>query len=158
MTERAEHFEIVEREVGAILARARTALHERATLVHPDLNGSAYLCLIMLRDHPDGCPQSRLVELLALDKGVVSRAVSDLERLGFVARARDDQDGRAYLLTLTDAAWVRLAEVAEVRRATFVSRFDEWSDAEVADLGASLRRYNAAFRTGASASRERVAT
>jgi DNA-binding MarR family transcriptional regulator len=146
MTERSELFEVVEREIGAILARARTALHERATLVHPELNGSAYLCLISLRDHPDGCPQSRLVELLSLDKGVVSRAVSDLERLGFVARTRDDRDGRVSLLNLTDAAWGRLEEVAEVRRATFVARFDRWSDTEVADLAASLHRYNAAFQ------------
>ncbi|MDP9820624.1 MarR family winged helix-turn-helix transcriptional regulator [Nocardioides massiliensis] len=151
--ERSELFEVVEREVGAILARARTALHERATLVHPALNGSAYLCLITLREHPGGCPQSRLVELLSLDKAVVSRAVSDLERLGFVVRRRDDRDGRVHLLSLTDAAWARLAEVAEVRRATFVARFDAWSDDDVAEFAAALRRYNAVFETGAGTTR-----
>lgn len=148
MTERDRLFETVEREVATILGRARAALQERARLVHPELTGSAYLCLIALHEHDGGCPQSRLVEQLALDKGVVSRAVSDLERCGFVERTRDDQDGRAYLLHLTSAALVRLAEVAQQRRALFMGRFEEWTDAEVAELAALLRRYNAAFQSG----------
>lgn len=48
--------------------------------------------------------QDRLVEQLDISKPAVSRALSALERKGYVTRRPDPQDGRARQITLTDSA------------------------------------------------------
>ena len=61
-------------------------------------------------------PQRRLVERLRVDKSTVSRLVGSLQGKGWVARERDPEDSRNYLLGLTEEGRSALARMAEARR------------------------------------------
>ena len=61
-------------------------------------------------------PQRRLVERLSVDKSTVSRLVGSLQAKGWVARERDPEDSRNYLLDLTEEGRSALARMAEARR------------------------------------------
>jgi DNA-binding MarR family transcriptional regulator len=134
----------LEHEIGTLLRRIRRGLAERAVQVHPELNPTSYMLLSTLREQ--GAQRAAdLAELFALDKGAVSRIVSQLVDLGLVTRSPDPADGRASILTATDEALSRLAEVREDRRAHFDDRLAEWEPTEIEDLAAKLERFNAAL-------------
>jgi DNA-binding MarR family transcriptional regulator len=86
-----------------------------------------------------------LAELFALDKGSVSRVVHQLLELGLIARSPDPADGRASLLSVTDEAVRRLAEVRDHRREHFDDRLLDWEPAEIEELAARLGRFNHAL-------------
>lgn len=134
----------LEHEIGTLLRRIRRGLTERAVQVHPDLNPTAYMLLSTLRDQ-GACRAADLAELFALDKGAVSRIVSQLVDLGLVERSPDPADGRASILAATDEALRRLAEVREHRRAHFDDRLASWEPREIEDLAEQLGRFNAAL-------------
>jgi DNA-binding MarR family transcriptional regulator len=139
----------LEHEIGTLLRRIRRGLAERAVQVHPELNPTSYMLLTTLRDQ--GARRAAdLAELFALDKGAVSRIVGQLIDLGLVARSPDPADGRASILTATDEALRRLAEVREHRRANFDDRLAGWEPAEIEDLAAQLGRFNAALSDAVS--------
>ena len=105
----------LEHEIGTLLRRIRNGLAERAVQVHPELNPTSYMILTTLSEH--GARRAAdLAELFALDKGSVSRVVHQLLELGLIARTPDPADGRASLLSVTDEAVRRLAEVRDHRR------------------------------------------
>ena len=131
----------LEHEIGALLRRIRRGLGERAVQVHPDLNLTSYMLLSTLGEHGP-CRAADLAETFALDKGSVSRAVHQLLELGLIARSPDPADGRASILTVTDEAVGRLAQVHGRRRQTFHERLDGWRTEEIEDLAAGLGRFN----------------
>ena len=88
------------------------------------------------------CRASALAEGFSLDKGAVSRYLTQLEELGLITRTPDPADGRASLLTLTDLGRQRLDEVVSRRRAEFGDRLSAWSDEDLARLVRDLGRYN----------------
>jgi DNA-binding MarR family transcriptional regulator len=134
----------LEHEIGALLRRIRRGLAERAVQVHPDLNPTSYMLLSTLREH--GARRAAdLAEVFALDKGSVSRVVAQLVELGLVERSPDPADGRASILSATDDAVRRLAEVRDDRREHFDDRLADWEPAEIEDLAARLGRFNAAL-------------
>jgi DNA-binding MarR family transcriptional regulator len=60
------------------------------------------LLLLQLWDR-DGCTQTELVERLGLDPSTVTKMLQRMERDGWLTRARSGDDGRASVVTLTDA-------------------------------------------------------
>lgn len=60
------------------------------------------LLLLQLWDRDD-CTQTDLVERLGIDPSTVTKMLQRLERDGWVRRCRSGDDGRATLVTLTDA-------------------------------------------------------
>lgn len=134
----------LEHEIGTLLRRVRRGLAERAVQVHPDLNATSYTLLSTLREHG---PQraADLAELFALDKGSVSRVVHQLLELGLIERSPDPADGRASILSVTDEAVRRLAQVREQRRESFDARLADWEPAEIEELAARLGRFNVAL-------------
>ena len=52
----------------------------------------------------DGMRQEEIAHELGIHKGTTARAISKLERLGYVQRQADPTDGRAYRVMLTDKA------------------------------------------------------
>ena len=81
---------------------------------------------------------SRLTELAAdagLTKQAVGEAVTELERLGYVTRVPDPQDGRAKIIKLTDRG---MDAVIKGRR-IFAEIEREWAEQIGAELMASFR-------------------
>ena len=138
---RAESMRMLEHEMGVVMRRIRRNIGERAKLVHPDLSAAGYSMLLAL---DEGRPRrsSELAELFSIDKGAVSRQVSQLGDLGFVTREPDPVDGRAQLLSITPKAQRLLADVTKQRRQRFDERLSSWDPEDLSDFVRALARYN----------------
>ncbi len=138
-----QEFLSLERELTVFLRRARASSGEMARAVHPDLEPAAYGLLVCLED---GGRQraTDLAGYIGVGKATMSRQLRALETLGFVAREPDPDDGRAWLIHLTEQGSTRLRTVRDARRARYVSKLADWDRTEVAELARLLRQLNAA--------------
>jgi DNA-binding MarR family transcriptional regulator len=141
---RAEHLADLEREVGTLIRRVRRVIHERARLVHPDLQPASYLLLSHLA-HEGPVRSSAIAESFGIDKGAVSRQVHHLAELGLLERMPDPADGRATLLSASEDARARLEDVNRHRRKYLDERLGEWSEEDLRGFVRGLARYNAAL-------------
>ena len=141
---RAETVRALEHEVGVLIRRVRRAIGERARAVHPDLQPMSYLMLAHLAESG---PQrsSALAETFGVDKGAVSRQVQHLVDLALLDKSPDPDDGRAALLTVTDDARRRMADVQRHRRKYLDERLGDWSDDDLRQFVDMLARYNASL-------------
>jgi len=62
----------------------------------------------------DGANQERIASDLKIDKALCSREVRKLEAAGFVARKRDENDSRKFLVRLTEKAWSLERELVDI--------------------------------------------
>ncbi|MBW0091455.1 MarR family transcriptional regulator [Pseudonocardia sp. KRD-184] len=138
----AAHDEAVqrlEREISLLLRRSRSVLRTLATRLHPDVDAASYAVLLAIaRSSP-----LRLVDLaeeFGLDKSTMSRQISSLLALGLLRRRPDPEDGRAFLLELSDGGRERLEEVSRARHEEFRSRLASWSADDVGTLADGLTR------------------
>lgn len=142
--QRDAELDALEHEIGVMIRRAKRVVTARAAQVHPDLYPASYLMLGLLRDRGQ-LRASEVCDVFAIDKGAVSRQVQHVVELGLVERTADPDDRRASLLALTEMGRERLAVVDERRRDLLRQRVDDWADSDLADLVATLARYNALF-------------
>ena len=101
---------------------------------HPEIR-EGHGCVFGFIDIANG---SRLTDLAAdagLTKQAVGEAVTELERLGYVSRVRDPQDGRAKIIKLTDRG---MDAVIKGRR-IFAEIEKEWAEQIGPELMASFR-------------------
>lgn len=141
---RADSLRQLEQEVGVLVRRVKRVIGVRARLVHEDLQPSSYLMLSYLAEH--GPTRSSVIaEIFAIDKGAISRQVQHLLDLGLVEKSQDPEDGRASLLSATDDAVRRLADVTAHRRKWLDEQLGDWSAAELSGFVAELGRYNQAL-------------
>lgn len=141
---RADSLRQLEQEVGVLVRRVKRVIGVRARLVHEEMQPSSYLMLAYLAEH--GATRSSVVaEIFAIDKGAISRQVQHLADLGLVDRIQDPEDGRAWLLSASDDAVRRLADVADHRRKWLDEQLGDWSETELADFVEELGRYNQAL-------------
>ncbi len=138
---RVDALRQVEHEVGVLIRRVRRVIGERARAVHPDLQPPAYLMLGYVLDEGP-IRASELSTVLDLDKGGISRQVQHLVDLGLVDRTPDPDDGRATLISVSDAGARRFQDVADHRRKFFDERLQKWSAAELLTFADTLGRYN----------------
>lgn len=101
------------------LGRAVGIIHRHA-MIYMDrelaalgLGRSTFLFMVTLF-HDDGMRQEELTRELGINKGTTTRAVSKLEKLGYVRRERDPDDQRAYRVILTDKAMAIKAAFLDV--------------------------------------------
>ncbi len=134
----------VEAELLVLLTRVRRRSREAARRIHPDLNAVGYA--VLLRVVRDGATRAAdVVAALDLDKGLVSRQVGQLERLGLVTRTADPDDARAQRISATPVGRRAVEETLESGREELERSLSAWSAAEVADFAGRLRRYNEAL-------------
>jgi DNA-binding MarR family transcriptional regulator len=127
------------RALPALLTEVKLAaiatLRERiAEAGHPDIR-EGHGCVFGFIDIENG---SRLTDLAAsagLTKQAVGEAVTELERLGYVKRVPDPQDGRAKIIKLTDRG---MDAVIKGRR-IFAGIEQEWAEQIGPELVACLR-------------------
>jgi DNA-binding MarR family transcriptional regulator len=134
----------LERELTLLLRRARALSGELSREIHPDLDAAAYVLMATLAD-AGPLRANDLAGHFGVDKSSISRQVTRLERLGFLARGVDATDRRAQLLSATPTGKRRLTAASKARRQRFRARLDSWSSTEVRDLARLLRRLNAAL-------------
>jgi DNA-binding MarR family transcriptional regulator len=127
------------RPLPALLTEVKIAaidkLRERiADAGHPEIR-EGHGCVFGFIDLEHG---SRLTELAAsagLTKQAVGEAVSELEKLGYVSRVPDPNDGRAKIIELTDRG---MDAVIKGRR-IFAEIEREWAEQIGPELVASMR-------------------
>ncbi|MFE6777757.1 MarR family winged helix-turn-helix transcriptional regulator [Streptomyces sp. NPDC057702] len=113
-----------------------------AARIHPELSLVSFILLAHLED-ADGCRATDLAAHYLLDKSTVSRQLSALERLGYVARRTDPDDHRVQVLHLTPSGTEVLRGVTATRRALMHRRLADWDAADLERFATYLSRYNA---------------
>jgi DNA-binding MarR family transcriptional regulator len=116
-------------------------LHERfSAAAGVDLEPSSFHLLRRL-EHAEPVRASDLAVQAGLDLSTVSRQVAALEAAGLLERARDPQDGRASLLTLSERGRLASARVCEARLALFKECLTDWPDEDIERFADLLRRF-----------------
>jgi DNA-binding MarR family transcriptional regulator len=92
---------------GELMGEFRRVYAQAAECVSPGMLPGTFKVLSMIQ-RAGSITVSGIAERTAADKGQVSRAVSELEDLGLVARTADPDDGRIKLITVTEEAQRRL--------------------------------------------------
>lgn len=83
---------------------------------------------------------SDLACMIRLDASTASRHIRGLEQLGYVERATDPADGRATLLSVTDAGRGALKRQFDAGRKQMAHLMRDWSPEDVSALRHSLTR------------------
>jgi DNA-binding MarR family transcriptional regulator len=117
------------------LALAPVAPGER-TLERP-----ALLCMFALAEHSEIRP-SALAEHLFIDLSTASRQLAALEAEGLVARERDPDDRRAFLVHMTDEGKRVLHANMAARRALLGELLTDWSEDDRRDFARLLGQLN----------------
>lgn len=104
------------------------------------VDGAAFVCLFrLLRDGP--MRSSELAVIVNSDPSTVSRQVAQLVEHGHVERVRDENDGRAYVLAVTESGR-RVADAMHRRRTTNLGLvIEEWTSEDRATLVGLLDRF-----------------
>lgn len=130
-------------QLVVLMRRSRSLLIEAAQRVHPDLDPTAFILLVSLREQ-GSLRGSDLAMRHDLDPAAVSRQVRRMIELGLVRSAVDPHDSRAKLLTITEDGARRLDEVRNGPGAARISaELTHWPIDQVRSFAANLRRYNA---------------
>jgi DNA-binding MarR family transcriptional regulator len=134
----------LELELSVLVRRLKRVIGERARTIHPELTPAGYLMLAYMAERGP-VRASGVVEAFNLDKGAVSRHVQALVDFGLATKERDPDDGRAWVVSLTDEGRRRMTELATERRERLGRRLGDWSDEELGSFVATLARYNASL-------------
>ena len=87
-----------------VLATASTFMRESHRLFRPHgLTGAQYNVLALLAAHEGGISQRELSDLLVVDRSNVTGLLDRMEKAGWVRRADNPADRRAYRVLLTAA-------------------------------------------------------
>jgi DNA-binding MarR family transcriptional regulator len=131
----------LEREFAVFVRQDRAASGQLGRDVHPDLKVAGYRLLAHLADRGPRRPSE-----LACDAGVtsstVSRQLQHLEGLDLIDRLRVVDDGRAYLVALTDNGRRRVDEVRVARSRWLGELLESWPEQDVRTLAELLARFN----------------
>ncbi len=133
---------MVEEQFAAMYRRIKTSMRRRAELVHPELQVMGYMILNTLGK----CGPTHagvLAERLEIDKGLLSRQLQSLERLGLLERQSDPKDKRAVILTVSPAADSKITEVRASEREMIHEELRDWEIGDLEKLAELLARVNA---------------
>ena len=115
---------------GAVLAENETALDAVAQL------------LLRMIGTQGPVRSSALAEQIGLSRAAISRRVAALESAGLVASVRDPHDGRASLLTVSEAGAARLEAIKRAGCDAVHGLVDDFTTAELDALATLLGRLN----------------
>lgn len=131
--------------------RRELARHAMAELGSQGFNALAAL-------EVDG-PQrvSDVADCLVVDLSVASRQINALALAGYVRRDRDPDDGRAYIVSITDAGHRVLTESHRRMVEAFDEAVGHWPRRDVRALSRALARLRGDFDRAAQPAGERAA-
>jgi DNA-binding MarR family transcriptional regulator len=122
---------------AARVARQRLAV--QATQVQPGMTG--VLAALPHTGADEGCHAKELAARCGLDASTISRAVTALVTRGLVRRTTDPADGRASVLTLTEAGRAALADLECQQAELLTGALRDWTTPEVEAFAVSLTRF-----------------
>lgn len=132
----------VEKEFSIMVVNARNAIRRRALSIHPELQPLGYRVLsILVRQQAQ--QQIVLAEELQVDKATISRTIKQLQAQGLVTRVADPNDGRAMLVSITDAAAEAWFASGAQARELLRERLSQWDPEEIRRFSDLLGRLNA---------------
>ena len=76
----------------------------------------AEMRILMVIYHIGECSQEEMTALLGVDRSNVGRSLKKLEKEGYIVRTKDDRDGRAYRVLLTEKGWSARDRLLEIRK------------------------------------------
>lgn len=118
---------------------------QRALDSHLDMAGmtdATWRPLVHLEDSGGGITQKELAARVGVDTSSLVRVLDILERDGLIARRRDESDGRANLLYLTEAGRTREAGIRKLLRDAEGIALSNLTDQDVETLMVSLEALN----------------
>jgi DNA-binding MarR family transcriptional regulator len=149
-----------DRLTSSIAALVRTGRHvsaRAANQLYGDLPSYGWALLVPLEcDGDQRC--SALAHRAGVDVSVASRQLAVLERLGYVERRPDPQDGRASLLRLTADGARALDAARDLRSEWSLTALAGWDEADARQLSALLDRLVADLDTAGVPARSAVPT
>ena len=110
----------LESAFSLLFTQLRRAYAQAAEALSPGLVPGTFKVFTVI-DHIGPVSASTLAEKMEQDKGLISRAVTELETLGLIERTPDPDDGRIRLISLTDLGRERYESV----RFPFVDRLED---------------------------------
>lgn len=123
----------------ALLAR-RWRRHIDAELTKLGLTSASWIPMFHLQETGGGITQKDLALRVGVDGSSLVRVLDLLARDGLIERRRDESDGRARLIHLTEHGCER---VAEVRRHLLAAEEDLLADLSDADIARMLGDFDA---------------
>lgn len=127
-------------ELNALMVAFRSVMATSAARFHPDLQPAAFQIAMTLSSR--GAKAGRLAEQLGMDKSAVSRLVKSLCDKGLAVASADPDDGRGIVYSLTKEGFARLGAANDIKSHAYFSRIEGWSDGELAEFTALLRKFN----------------
>jgi DNA-binding MarR family transcriptional regulator len=125
--------------MARLVRTAKHLGHRVAADLHGDLPSFGWALLMPLeQDGEQRC--SELAGQAGVDVSVASRQVSALERAGYVQRRPDPIDGRASLISLSDAGAAALARTRDARSQWATEALSDWSEDEARQVTALLEK------------------
>ena len=111
------------------------------------LSGAEGDILFHLLTGSDGFQQERLAELLDTDKAAISRVIGGLEGKGYVMRTRQQEDNRAYRITLTEKGHATGPEILGIYEKLYALVRQGIADEEFYGIESLLSRVAANLRS-----------
>lgn len=126
--------------LGALLLRGnRARLYDRLVAGVPGVDETTYPVLSgVARLGP--VTTTRLAEQIGLDRSVTTRHAGRLRGAGLLARTGDPADGRAALLTLTDAGRAAVATMRSTLTDALTEAMADWRPEDAEALAEHLQR------------------
>jgi len=135
--ERREAVHALEQSFSELMTVFRRFVSDAAERVSPGMLPATFKALsVVSRFGP--LTLSALAERLSADKGFLSRAISDLENLGFVTRTPDPNDRRSRLIAVTEQGNARLVEARAPHQNRLYEALTDWSVDEICHLSTML--------------------
>ena len=142
-TETDTGMELCAEELGTQLVRLQRLRERKLAQLSAEsggVEGAAFVCLFrLLRDGP--MRSSELAAIVNSDPSTVSRQVSQLVDHGHVERVRDEKDGRAYVLAVTDSGREVADRMHRRRTAHLGLVIEEWPREDREALVSLLDRF-----------------
>ena len=120
--------------------------HKRRQILQPNLaklglyvgHGQGRILEFLLEK--DGITQKELSEACSIDTATISRALDKLEEAGYIIRENHPESRRAFQIVLTEKGRNKAKEVDQLFREFDVVLCDGFSEKELEELNAYLRR------------------
>lgn len=150
MSDRAnDPYDHLQLELAVLARRAERARVAALDIARSPLDRSGYLLLVLLETEGEQT-MSQLASAFDLDASTVTRQIAPLERRGFVARTRSDEDRRATLVSITPAGRRERQTVRAARITYMRTQLAGWDADKVERLAALLEDLNCTLTVGAS--------
>lgn len=128
-------------QLNTLMSASRALMTDTAATFHPDLPPAAFHIAHWL--HSFGAAKaSRVAEAVAMDRSATSRLTARLIDLGLMESRPDPADGRGVVLDLTSSGRKSIERAIGLKGDIFRQKIDNWSDADLEQFAAFLRRFN----------------